>query len=200
MKAAIFLDRDGTIIEHVHHLHRPEDVALIPGVGHAIRRLREFGYAVVMVTNQSVVGRGLLTPSRLSDIHAIVLERLSEYGADLDAIYYCPHVPSQDNPLTIEHPDRKPAPGMLRRAARELSLDLSRSWMIGDSLSDTLAGRHAGCFQSVLVRTGAGDRQDTMHESVDYVASDLAEAASVILQSCPPPSKGHARIAAQVSP
>ena len=155
-RPAVFLDRDGTLIEHVHYLSDPAAVRLLPGVVEALTRLRDAGHALVLVTNQSAIARGMLTVETLHEIHDEMNRQLAEHDVALDAIYYCPEAPAKDgNRTAIDHPDRKPAPGMLLRAADELRLDLGRSWMIGDMISDALAGTHAGCLGSVLVGTGA---------------------------------------------
>jgi len=153
-RPAVFFDRDGTLIDDVPYLADPAQVRLLPGTVPALRRLRDAGWACVVVTNQSAIGRGIITEARLHEIHAALLRQLEAGGVTLDGIYYSPHAPCGDDKSAIEHPDRKPGPGMLQRAARELTLDLTRSWMIGDQLSDMLAGRNAGCRGGILVRTG----------------------------------------------
>jgi D-glycero-D-manno-heptose 1,7-bisphosphate phosphatase len=185
MKRAAFLDRDGTIIEQVHHLVDPADVALIEGAARGIQRLREAGFSCIVVTNQSVIGRGMLDESGLNAIHEVMNEQLAAHGTRVDAIYYCPDAPSQSDRTIAEGLDRKPAPGMLLRAAREHSVDLSASWMIGDSVSDVLAGRNAGCRASVLVRSGHGERYVERRESYDYLTDDLESAAQLILEAEP---------------
>lgn len=182
-RRAVFLDRDGTIIEQVHHLRDPAEVRLLSGAGEALRVLSKDGYAVVVVTNQSAVGRGLLSEDGLAAVHAEMCRQLADHGVQLDGYYYCPIAPTGDDRLKIEHPDRKPAPGMLFRAARELDLQLGASWMVGDALSDVMAGRNAGCAATILVRTGYGAAQLTEHPAIDYVADDLAAAAEIILSS-----------------
>lgn len=180
-RRAVFLDRDGTIIEHVHHLRDPAEVRLLPGAGEALRILRNEGYAVVVVTNQSVVGRGLLSEDGLAAVHAEMCRQLAELGVELDGLYYCPIAPTGSGLLEFEHPDRKPGPGMLLRAARELELDVSKSWMIGDALTDILAGRNAGCASTILVRTRYGATQPVEHPAIAHLADDLAAAAELIL-------------------
>lgn len=181
MRPAVFLDRDGTIIEHVHYLADPAHLALIPGATGVIRRLREAGFACVVVTNQSAIERGILTVDRLGTIHDTLTEMLAAEGAVLDGIYYCPVAPKERNQRIIEHLDRKPGPGMLQKAARDLSLDLARSWMIGDSLSDMLAGRNAGCRGTILVRSGYGENHLHETDAFDFDAADIVGAAEVIL-------------------
>jgi D-glycero-D-manno-heptose 1,7-bisphosphate phosphatase len=180
-RAAVFLDRDGTLIEHVHYLTDWRKVRIIPGAAEALRRFHEAGFVCVVATNQSVIGRGMLTVEGLEKIHSVMSEKFSEQGVGLDGIYLCPIAPTRQDPLQIEHPDRKPGSGMLLRAARELDLDLSRSWMVGDALTDVLAGRNAGCIGCVLVRTGKGGSVDANHCAVDLVADDLSNAADLIL-------------------
>lgn len=181
-RAAVFLDRDGTVIEHVHHLTNASDVRLIERAAEAIRQLQQANYACVIVTNQSVVGRGMLTLNGLDSVHEAMDRQLAEHGVSLDGLYFSSHVPTQKDPTVIEHPDRKPGPGMLQRAAAELGLDLARSWMIGDSISDIHAGRNAGCRGSILVRTGVGHRVSVKDDAIDFAASDLYDAAQYILK------------------
>ncbi len=158
-RPAAFLDRDGTIIEHVHYLTDPRDVRLLPGAAGAIRRLREAGYACVVVTNQSAIGRGMLTEAgAVQLIHDEMNRQLAAEGVAVDAIEFCPDLPSGSDRTAVESLDRKPGPGMLFRAAEELGLDLDASWMVGDLVSDVLAGINAGCRGSILVRTGPGRR------------------------------------------
>jgi D-glycero-D-manno-heptose 1,7-bisphosphate phosphatase len=179
VRRAVFFDRDGTLIELVHHLADPREVRLLPRAGDAIRLLRELGYASVLVTNQSAIGRGKLTVEGLAEVQAEFERQLAEFAARLDGFYFCPHKPLITDPTVIEHPDRKPGPGMLLRATRELELDLSRSWMVGDTISDMWAGRNAGCRGTILVRTGYG--ADTpLGEAIDHVVEDAWAAAELI--------------------
>lgn len=180
LRPAAFLDRDGTVIELVHHLTDPANVRLIPGAGEALARLNAAGIAVVIVTNQSVIGRGKLTEAGLEDVHAEMTRQLTPHGARVDGLYHCPVAPKIKDPRAIEHPDRKPGPGMLLRAAQEMALDLSRSVMVGDTISDMLAGRNAGCAASVLVRTGYGDRVHVPDPALDHAVTDMAEAAKIV--------------------
>lgn len=180
-RPAVFLDRDGTLIELVHHLTDPAAVRLIPGAGAAVARLRAAGWPVVLVTNQSVIGRGMLDAAGLAAIHAEMDRRLAAEGAALDRVEVCPLAPRGDDPTLVEDAMRKPGPGMLLAAAAAEGLDPDRSWMVGDSLSDMLAGRHAGC-RTILVRTGYGAATDPGHAAIDRVADDLAAAAAIILE------------------
>lgn len=185
-RRAVFLDRDGTLNREVDHLHRVEDLELLPGTATALAHLREAGFLLVMVTNQSAVARGLLTLPALEEIHTELQRRLTAAGASLDALYYCPHHPDEgDAPFRCRCDCRKPAPGMLHRAAADLGIDLTASYMVGDTRSDLEAGWAAGC-RSVLVRTGYGavtlqEADQNLLDRVDHVAADLAAAARWIL-------------------
>jgi D-glycero-D-manno-heptose 1,7-bisphosphate phosphatase len=182
MKPAVFLDRDGTLIELVHYLSDPADLHLVAGAGESICRLQEAGFACIVVTNQSAIGRGLIDEPRLAEIHQVMIKKCEFAGATLDGIYFCPIAPKSKDPTLVEHPDRKPGPGMLIRASNELDLDLSASWMVGDTISDILAGRNAGCRGEVLVRTGYGEAVDTEAHKIDHVADDLISATKLILE------------------
>lgn len=184
MRPAVFMDRDGTIIEEAHYIASPEQVRLLPGAAAGIRALREAGFACVVISNQSAVGRGMIQEADVLAVQAEVERQLAaEGGAALDGFYWCPVKPLGTDREVIEHPDRKPGPGLLLRAAEDLGLDLARSWMVGDLISDLLAGRNAGVRGSILVRTGYGARVDPSHPAVDLVAEDLREAAELVLQS-----------------
>ncbi|MFK7897298.1 MAG: D-glycero-alpha-D-manno-heptose-1,7-bisphosphate 7-phosphatase [Myxococcota bacterium] len=176
-RAAIFLDRDGTLIEEREYLSDPEQLALIPGTAEALVALREAGFALVCVTNQSAIGRGWLTSSTLAHIHDALERDLAEQGAWLDAIYFCPDVDAE----TSAEADRKPGSGMLLRAAKELDLTLAESWIVGDHLRDLEAGLNADCRAGILVLTGHGERFSEAVSSNDIVCKDLAEAAQRIL-------------------
>lgn len=156
MHEAVFLDRDGTMIEEVNYLSSPEQVRLIPGTVEAIRRWNGLGVKVVVVTNQAGVARGYFPESRVAEVHSHLSAVLAEGGATIDAYYHCPHHPDHGvGEFRIDCDCRKPAPGMLLWAARDLGIDLTRSWMIGDKLSDLWAGAAVGC-RTLLVRTGYG--------------------------------------------
>ncbi len=183
LRPAVFLDRDGTLISLVPYLTDPDDVRLVPGAGAALRSLQMAGYALVLITNQSVVGRGLLSEDGLAEVHVELRRQLADHGARLDGIYYSTAIPDSPDRGRIEHPDRKPGPRLLLRAARELRLDLGSSWMVGDMLSDVLAGRNAGCQSTILVRTGYGATEPMEHGAVDFVVDDLTSAATLILST-----------------
>lgn len=184
MNKAVFLDRDHTIIEDPGYLSDPAGVKLLAGVAGAIRSLAAAGYKIVVVTNQSGVARGMLTEETLEKIHTELRGQLSADGADLDAIYYCPYHPAGTIQRYARESDlRKPNPGMLLKAAVDLELELSASWMVGDSPRDIQAGRRAGCS---TIRLCGGDAstcgEKTDEEArADFTAANLAEAAEVIL-------------------
>jgi D,D-heptose 1,7-bisphosphate phosphatase len=184
LNAAIFLDRDGTLNVDRSFLTRPEQMLLLPGVAHSLRLLKEAGFACVVVTNQSAVGRGLMTEADLQRVHDEMNRQLADGGVVLDGIYSCTVAPSTNDPLAIEHPDRKPAPGLLLRAAVDLHLDIAKSWMIGDSLRDMLAGQNARCRGCIMVRTGQpiDETQFGLAGPFDLL-DDLCAAARHILDS-----------------
>ncbi len=182
MRPALFIDRDGTLNEEVDHLHRPEEAFLTPGAGQALARVNRLGIPVVVVTNQAGIGRGRFGWSDYEAVMARLRDLLAAEGAHLDAAYACPfHEEAQGDYRIVDHPDRKPNPGMLRRAAEEHGLDLARSWMVGDKALDLEAGRRAGC-RVALVRTGYGAELDA---SADVVAENLAGAIAQILAQWP---------------
>ncbi len=151
-RAAVFLDRDGTIIRQVHHLVDPRQIRLLPGAAEAIRRLNRAGWAVVIVTNQSVVARGMTDERRMREINDEVLRRLTGRGAQVDRVESCPHHPAGKVARYRRRCRcRKPAPGMFLRAARILSLDLTRSVVIGDGAGDILAGKAIGAATILLL-------------------------------------------------
>jgi D-glycero-D-manno-heptose 1,7-bisphosphate phosphatase len=176
MKRAVFLDRDGTLIESVHYLACPDEVQLLPRTAAALRAWQRLGYLRVLVTNQAAVSKGLLSEQQLGRVHARLIALLAAQGASLDAIYYATEEQRGHDRLQVEHVNRKPGPGLLLRAAKEHDIDLRRSWMVGDALSDTMAGRNAGCCGSILVRATPSDSEEELHHSVDWVVSDVGEA------------------------
>ncbi len=180
-RPAVFLDRDGTIIEAVHYLSDPQAVRLIPDVAPALLELQAAGFACILITNQSAIGRGILSLEGFYRVQAEVYRQLCEHGIQLDGCYFCPSVPTSSDRSVLDDPERKPAPGMILRACRELNLQVNRSWMIGDMLSDVLAGRNAGCRDSLFVTCGQGSHEDlTGHDA--KVFPNVATAANHILK------------------
>ncbi len=156
MERIIFLDRDGTLNEEVHYLHRKEDLKLLPGVPQAIRMLREKGYKIVVVTNQAGIARGYYQESDVEELHAFMNEMLRQQGAWIDAFFYCPHHPEHGigKYKKLCH-CRKPDIGMFEMAEQYFPVDKAHSWMIGDKRIDVEAGRNFG-LRTVLVGTGYG--------------------------------------------
>jgi D-glycero-D-manno-heptose 1,7-bisphosphate phosphatase len=155
LRAALFLDRDGVIVREVEYLADPSQVVLIPGAAAAIARLNAAALPVVVVTNQAGVARGYFSEARVDDVHRHLSQLLEIEGARIDRYYYCPHHPTAGKgAYRRECTCRKPRPGMLLQAARDLGLDLERSFLVGDKVSDVQAG--AVCRQALLVRTGYG--------------------------------------------
>ena len=185
MRKAFFLDRDGVVNEEVDYLHRPEDVVLIPGLGEAIRQIHAAGYLVVVVSNQSGVARGMYGMSDVKAVEARICELLKQGGNEVpDAFYYCPHHKKGTvAEYAVDCDCRKPKPGMLLQAMREWEIDASRSYMIGDRLTDLQAGRAAGCAGGVLVLTGYGkNEQDAAREAGIPVEPALPEAVRFLLK------------------
>ena len=155
LRPAAFLDRDGVINVERDYVHRIEDFDLLPGVPTALAALQQAGYALVVVTNQGGIGLGMYTEADMNKLHAHLRGALAEAGVQLDGIYHCPHHPRSPRPeMRGPCECRKPAPGMLLQAARELRLDLPRSFLVGDKGGDVAAGRAAGVGQNFLVRSG----------------------------------------------
>ncbi|MFD8722639.1 D-glycero-alpha-D-manno-heptose-1,7-bisphosphate 7-phosphatase [Streptomyces sp. NPDC059629] len=145
-RPAVLLDRDGTLTEPRHYPSSPSDLVLQAAIAEPLRELQDMGVALVMVTNQSGLARGYFAERDLTLMHTHVRTGLDELGVRLDGIYFCPHHPDGVIAgLAVPCACRKPEPGMLLRAARELGLDLGRSWMVGDFATDVEAGRRAGC-------------------------------------------------------
>jgi len=141
---AVFLDRDGTLIHDVGYISDPADVRLVPAAADALRALRDAGFRLVVISNQSGLGRGLVTQEQADAVHRRFVEELERAGAQIDAAYYCPHAPDEDCRC------RKPLPGLILDAARELGLDLARSVMVGNSEVDVSAGEAAGARAILL--------------------------------------------------
>ncbi|HEX8183177.1 MAG TPA: D-glycero-beta-D-manno-heptose 1,7-bisphosphate 7-phosphatase [Blastocatellia bacterium] len=184
-RAAIFIDRDGTINKDTGYVSRPDELIIYPYAAEAVRLVNESGLKAIVITNQSGVARGLYTEETLAAIHDRMTRELAREGARIDAIYYCPHHPEiGDEPYRRACECRKPGPGMLRQAAREHGIDLARSYVIGDKASDMNLATGAGA-QGVMVLTGYGretiaNRERWYCEPV-IIADNLLEAVKLIL-------------------
>lgn len=184
LRPAVFLDRDGTMNEDVGYLSALSHLTLYPWTVDAVRLLNRAGYAVVVVTNQGGIGRRMIRPEFIPELHAVMAARLERGGAHVDGWYHCPHHPAAlIEELRIDCRCRKPQAGMLLDAARDLLLDPTRSWVIGDKWLDVQLGQRVGA-RSILVRTGWGRLEEDLRpagQTVDAICDTLAEAVSTIL-------------------
>jgi D-glycero-D-manno-heptose 1,7-bisphosphate phosphatase len=179
LERAIFMDRDGTLLDEIGYMYHSGLYRALPWTTGAVRRINESGMRAVLITNQSGIGRGYFPESTVHEVHRILHRDLAEEGAHLDAIYFCPHRPDENCGC------RKPRPGMLLQASLEMKIDLSRSFMIGDRYSDIKAGAAAGA-KSILVCTGDGRKEIEQYGSIsdiqpDYIAENLLHAVEAIL-------------------
>jgi D-glycero-D-manno-heptose 1,7-bisphosphate phosphatase len=182
-RGAVFLDRDGTIIEDVGYLCRPEQVRLLPGAA-GIRRLNEAGLPAIVVTNQSGIARGILTTDDYQASQRRMDQLLEREGTRIDAHYYCPHLPGLTGPCDC----RKPGLLLYRQAAEQFGVDLEASWWVGDRIRDVLPAESFGA-RGILVRTGAGEAESTSEAAQRFRrAADLEEAVSMILNDLAPGS------------
>jgi len=173
-RPAVFLDRDGTIIDELGYLGDPDKVVLYPGVHDALMLLKEAGYLLLIVTNQSGIARGYFSLEDSVAVNLKLLQILSDLGVALDGFYFCPHLPDDGCPC------RKPAPGMVQKAETDFNINLSNSWIIGDTDKDVLLGYEAG-IRPLLVKTGKQDK-GTVPLGVPAMA-DLREAARHIMET-----------------
>jgi len=183
-RRAVFLDRDGVLNHDRGHVSRPEDFEWMPGVMHALRALKRAGWALVVATNQSGIARGLYGPAEFANLTAWMHSDLARHGIALDGVYHCPHL--ADAPLAAWRRQcdcRKPLPGLLRRAARDLELDLPRCVMVGDQPSDILAGRNAGVAACIRIADAIDQAScDVASPAADFTCGNLGEAARWLLQ------------------
>ncbi|MDX2096795.1 MAG: HAD family hydrolase [Leptolyngbyaceae cyanobacterium bins.59] len=181
MVAAVFLDKDGTLIEDVPYNVNPDLIRLMPGAVDGLRLLHQAGYRLIIVSNQSGVAQGFFPETALKLVEERLKLLLERVGVPLAGFYYCPHFPTGTVPeLTIACNCRKPAPGMLLKAAQDHHLDLTASWMIGDILHDVEAGRRAGCRTILLDNGHETEWQLSPQRVPHFVVPTLAEAAKVI--------------------
>src|SRR5438067_7144169 len=170
LSPAVFIDRDGTFMQDADYCSDPREVKIFPRVAEALRRLKSNGFKLIIITNQSGIGRGFFTIKQYRAVEAEVLQQLGD--GLIDATYFCPDIPGQYSSC------RKPAPGMILQATGEHQIDLSRSFFIGDKEIDAECGRNAG-VRTIRVQTGF--QHDTIGSKADWVAKDLPAAAEIIL-------------------
>lgn len=174
MKKAIFLDRDGTLIEEVNYLHRTEDLRFFEYTDESVKLLKENGFLVIITTNQSGIGRRVYSESQMHEVHQAIQNELTQ---KIDAFYFCPHLPDEGCSC------RKPNLGMIKQACEDFEIDLENSWMIGDKILDVELGFNAK-IKTALVLTGYGENQVTqLSKQPDLVAKNLIEAVEEILKA-----------------
>ena len=187
---AVFLDRDGVIIEDKNLLTKVSEIRLLPGVPGALNRLRSAGFRLIVVSNQPVVARGLATEAEVERINDAINQQLKESsGAGIDQFYFCPHHPNATNPVYRVNCDcRKPRPGLILRAAKDHAINLSASFLVGDRITDIIAGARAGC-RTILVQTGQHEAPSIQTAEPidptiqpDWSCADLNEAVDWILK------------------
>jgi len=170
----ILLDRDGTIIFDKHYLHDPDGVELLPGAAEGLKHMQDMGYKLVVLTNQSGVGRGYYDEASVHACNARMEELLAPFGVLVDGVYYCPHAPEEACDC------RKPATGLMEQAAKAHGFDPREAVMIGDKEADMGVGRNSGAL-TILVRTGKGaDHEERCRDLADHVVDDLQGAAEVV--------------------
>lgn len=187
MNKAIFLDRDGTVIKYSEYVTKEGQMVLEEGAADGIRLLNKACYKVIIVTNQPVIARGLVTEEREKELNDFLVKELKKEGAHIDAVYFCPHHPEKNHPdipkhamkYRIECECRKPKPGMLLSAAKDHNIDLVKSFMVGDETRDVAAGKNAGC-KTILVKTGHGGADKKYDVKPDFVCGNLLDAAKLV--------------------
>ena len=180
MNQAVFLDRDGTLIEEKEYLSKPEQVVILPGVPQALKRLQDAGFLLIIVTNQSGIGRGYFTLADVERVHAHLIREFAESGVEFRKIYLAPEAPDQPSR------GRKPSSQFLFDARDEFEIDLSQSYMIGDKLIDLECGWNGGVKKSILVRTGYGGKLEQTSPHLlgkAVVLDDLPQTAKYIVES-----------------
>jgi D-glycero-D-manno-heptose 1,7-bisphosphate phosphatase len=184
MEKAIFLDKDGTLIEDVPYNVDPARIKLMPGAVEGLQKFYQAGYRLVVISNQSGVAKGYFPEAALLGVRAKLAALLAEISVSLSGFYYCPHFPgAKVAAYARDCACRKPAPGLILQAARNLKLDLSRSWFIGDILNDVEAGNRAGCRTVLLDNGHETEWLSGEYRQPFYAAADLAEAATLIISS-----------------
>ncbi len=180
MKKAVFLDRDGVLNEEVDVLRDVKQLRVIPGVAKALQKINKLGFLAIVVTNQPVIARGWLTEKEVEAINQVLVSRLAKKGGKIDAVYYCPHHPNANlKKYRLQCRCRKPNIGMVKKAAKEFSIDLKKSFMVGDTMPDIVMGKRAK-LTTVLVKTGGPKNDRGYSAKPDFVAKNLGEAVKFI--------------------
>ncbi len=183
MERAVFLDRDGTIIEDVGYLNECSKIKFLPRASKAIKLLNQNGFKVIIATNQSGVARGFFTEETVREINRYIQETLAKQGALIDKTYYCPHhIEGTIKEYKKECHCRKPNPGMIEEAAGEFGIDLKNSFVIGDKSSDIEAGHRAGCKTILLAGEDPLNNEKEITLMPDYIAADLYEAVKWLVK------------------
>lgn len=177
-KPAVFLDRDGTLNIDKGYVHRIEDWEWIPGAIDAIVALKKAGFLVIVITNQAGIARGYYDETDMNNLHTMINEELKEHGTTIDGFYHCPHHPEFGAIRACEC--RKPMPGLIDQAKQDFGIDLCRSWLVGDKVSDIQAGLAAG-VKSILVQTGYGSAERALLAKNDICLTDIAAASRYII-------------------
>jgi D-glycero-D-manno-heptose 1,7-bisphosphate phosphatase len=183
MRRAIFLDKDGTVIENVPYNVDPKRMRFLPGTEPGLKRLYDCGFELVVISNQAGVARGMFPERALAEVAMKLTEMVARLGARLSGFYYCPHHPEGCVPEYTKDCDcRKPQPGLIHRAARDLGIDLERSWLIGDILNDIEAGNRAGCRTVLIDNGGETEWIAAPYREPTCRVTNLQQAAEVILK------------------
>lgn len=180
MTKAVFLDRDGVINREVDVLRNIKQLKLLPGAARAVEKINKLGFLAIIITNQPVIARGWLTEKEVDEVHAVLIKRLGQKNAKIDAIYYCPHHPNANlKKYRIKCSCRKPGTGLIKKAVKELKINLKESFMVGDRTADILAGKRVG-LKTILVKTGYAGKDGKHKVKPDFTAINLLKAADVI--------------------
>jgi len=180
MAKAVFLDRDGVINREVDVLKSVKQLRLLSGTARAVEKINKLGFLAVIITNQPVIARGWLTENEVDEIHTVLIKRLGGKNAKIDAIYYCPHHPNANlKKYRLKCSCRKPDTGLIKKAAKDLNINLKKSFMVGDRTADILAGKRAG-LKTILVKTGYAGKDGKHKIKPDFVAKNLSGAVKII--------------------
>jgi D-glycero-D-manno-heptose 1,7-bisphosphate phosphatase len=179
-RPALFLDRDGVVVEEAEYLRRVEDIVMIPEAAQTIAAANKHGVAIILVTNQAGIGRGYYGWADFQAVQTAIISDLAAEGARIDAVYACPYHPKGQGLFAHpDHPARKPNPGMLLQAAADLALDLGKSWLVGDKAIDVEAAKRAGTAGALLVETGYGRSERVLASGLATVTFEVRFGASV---------------------